>query len=117
MGRRKLVVVKPGDEEFVTITTGGPKKVYRHRKVRRLFVNQAIYDYPPVESELLKQIATEVKLARYRHHLSQANLAKLAKTSQSEISLLERGKGNPTVEFLERVAGALGLKVTADISW
>ena len=116
MGRRKLVVIKPGDEEFITITTGGPKKYFRHRKVRKLFANKAIFDYPPIDSELLRSIATEVKLARYRHNLSQASLAKLVKTSQSEISLLELAKNNPTVELLERVARALGLKITVLIN-
>ena len=115
MGRRKLVVIKPGDEEFVTIKTGGPTKYLRHRKVRKLFVNKAIYAYPPVESDFLQAFREEVKLARYRHHLSQAGLAKLVHTTQSEISQLELGKSNPTVKFVERVAHELGLKISANI--
>lgn len=90
-------------------------KYHRHKKVRRLFANKPVYAYPPVKAEWLKTISEEAKLARYRHHLSQAALAKLAQTSQSEISQLETGKSNPTVEFIERVARKLGLVITVSI--
>ncbi len=48
--------------------------------------------------------------------LTQAALAKKLGTKQSAISRLERGTYNPTVSFLQKLAVALGTKLTISFS-
>lgn len=44
-------------------------------------------------------------------HLSQMELADQTGVSQADISRLERGKGNPTLETMKKLLGALQLKL------
>jgi predicted transcriptional regulator len=54
------------------------------------------------------QVVREIIKARYELNLTQEQLAKLAGTKQSNISRLESGEYNPTIEFLSKVAQAMG---------
>ena len=45
--------------------------------------------------------------ARIEKQMTQAELAELANTKQSNISRFESGNYNPSVEFLQKIAGAL----------
>jgi len=45
--------------------------------------------------------------ARIEKNMTQAELARLVRTRQSNISRLESGNYNPSVEFLQKIAGAL----------
>lgn len=54
--------------------------------------------------ELQKQV---IQL-RQDAHLSQKELAELVGTKQSAISRLENGNYNPSIEFLSKIANALG---------
>lgn len=45
--------------------------------------------------------------ARMKRGLTQERLAKKVGTKQSVISRLETGRGNPTLEFLQKLASAL----------
>ncbi len=64
--------------------------------------------------EALKDIQTEYEIieqiiqARMELNLSQAELALLIGTKQANISRLESGKANPSLQFLKRVAEGLG---------
>lgn len=58
-----------------------------------------------------RKIGEEVARARRQSGMTQQGLARLAKTRQANISRLERGIQNPSVEFLERVAHCLGRKI------
>lgn len=49
--------------------------------------------------------------ARTKLGISQAMLAEKISTRQSAISRLESGRGNPSVLFLQKIAGALGAKL------
>lgn len=49
--------------------------------------------------------------AREKKRLTQAQLAKKLGTKQSAISRIERGDGNPTLGFLNRMADALDVKM------
>ncbi len=53
----------------------------------------------------------EVLKARKRHRLTQEMLAKKVQTKQSVISRLERGRGNPTVSFLKKLADAFSSRL------
>ena len=46
--------------------------------------------------------------ARIEQQMTQAEPAKRAKTKQSNISRFESGTYNPSIEFLQKIAGALG---------
>ena len=52
-----------------------------------------------------------LKLARDENSLTQAELAERADTKQSNISRFESGNYNPSVDFLQKIAGALDKKL------
>ena len=49
--------------------------------------------------------------ARKRAGLSQQQLADLSGVGQSEISRIENGQGNPTLDTLDRIVGPLRMRV------
>ena len=53
------------------------------------------------------EIIDAVIAARIEKQMTQAELAELADTKQSNISRFESGNYNPSVEFLQKIAGAL----------
>jgi len=67
-----------------------------------------------LKTELSAQVALgrELKIAREAASLTQPRLAELAMVQQAEISKIERGLGNPTRDTLNRLAEALGLRLT-----
>ena len=58
-----------------------------------------------------KEVARQIKEARKAQGMTQEYLAELAGTKKSNISRLESGRYNPSLEFLEKVADGLGKKV------
>lgn len=73
-------------------------------------------------AESRKEIAAEVgaisKLAELRlaRGLSQRRLAELSGCSQPQLARLERGKGNPSIGTLRRVASALSVTIESAVS-
>jgi len=68
---------------------------------------------PEVKSEydklkILYDIKREIIKLRLEQGLSQKDLAEKVGTRQSAISRLESGEYNPSIEFLNKVANALG---------
>jgi len=68
---------------------------------------------PEVKSEydklkILYDIKREIIKLRLEQGLSQKELAEKVGTRQSAISRLESGEYNPSIEFLNKVANALG---------
>ena len=53
--------------------------------------------------------ATAISEARMKAGLTQKELAKLTGIDQADISRIERGIANPSVETLERLASAMGM--------
>jgi len=63
------------------------------------------------EYEKLKpryDIITQIILARKEQHITQSELAKKIGTKKSNISRLESGNYNPSLDFLSKIAAALG---------
>jgi len=56
-------------------------------------------------------IIDAVIAARVEKRMTQAELAERADTKQSNISRFESGNYNPSVEFLQKIAGALGKRL------
>ncbi|MDN5300219.1 MAG: hypothetical protein PWP51_2772 [Clostridiales bacterium] len=67
------------------------------------------------KNELEYQLITEFIQARLDLKMTQTDLAKLTGTKQSNISRFESGNYNPSLEFLEKVASALGKKLKIDL--
>lgn len=59
------------------------------------------------EISLEMEVGLEIQKARARSHLTQAELSKLTKIDQSDISKIERGVANPSVATLYKIAQAL----------
>lgn len=57
------------------------------------------------------RLANQILTARTRIGLTQVELASMCGIAQSEISRIERGDGNPTVETLSRVGRSLNLNL------
>ena len=67
----------------------------------------AEYDRLRPQYEFIGQIIG----ARAEQGMTQAQLAERVGTRQSNISRLERGTSNPTLEFMQKVAAGLGKKL------
>jgi len=59
-------------------------------------------------------VGSAVRAARRQCGMSQAELARRAKTSQPSIARLEKGQVSPTVISLDRIARALGTELVID---
>ena len=73
-----------------------------------------------VQKELKKneaeyKIIEEIITARKEKNLSQKDLAELIGTRQSNISRLERGNYNPSLDFLNKIAHAMGKELEVRI--
>ena len=74
---------------------------------KRLLKNPAVRkEYDALEEEFA--LIAAVAQARARARLSQAQLAKRMKTTQSAIARLESGRGKPSTRTLSRFAKATG---------
>ncbi|HUD20535.1 MAG TPA: helix-turn-helix transcriptional regulator [Candidatus Saccharimonadales bacterium] len=115
MTRRKII--QEGQAaEYQSITTAGPMKYYNKKLVKVPGSGSAREEtFVPINAEWFKAIVEEIAPARRRKYLTQRQLAHFMRTSQSMISMLENGQGNPTVEFLERLFKVLGLEVEIKI--
>ena len=61
------------------------------------------------------QVASQLKAARCSVNLSQQNLAKMCGTKKSNISRMESGRYNPSLDFLVKVASSLGMEVSVQV--
>lgn len=61
------------------------------------------------------QVVRAIIKARQESGLTQSELAERVGTKQSNIARLESGRANPTIEFLQRVVGAMGKKIAVSI--
>jgi len=71
---------------------------------RELEMNEAEY-----------RVIEEIIMARREKKLTQKDLAELIGTKQSNISRLESGNYNPTIDFLQKIASAMDKKLEVRI--
>lgn len=83
----------------------GKRVLFREDMGRRLKDPEFRKAYEEADTEV--RLAVAVAEARERAGLSQAELARILHTKQSNISRIERGVQNLTVATLEKIAGAL----------
>lgn len=61
--------------------------------------------------KLNTEIGAEIKRLRIAKGMTQRQLGDAISTIQANISLLEKGRLNPSVQYLEKVAVVLGIEV------
>ena len=66
-------------------------------------------EYELMEAEY--KIIEEIIMARKEKNLTQKGLADLVGTKQSNISRLESGTYNPSMDFLQKIASAMGKRL------
>lgn len=64
------------------------------------------------ELDAQKNLGAMLAVARKQRHLTQPQLAELTGVQQAEISRIENGRGNPTVDTLNKLAAPMGWKLT-----
>lgn len=85
-------------------------KTYKELKKQLLKDNKVKEAYQQLAPEFA--IATAIINSRLKKGLTQFQLAEIVGTKQSAISRLESGNYNPSINFLEKVAKALNLKLS-----
>jgi len=94
----------------------------KHRKEDKKEIDQ---EYKRIKTKLKKEarekkeaekLAQKVANARKKKKVSQATLAEMIGTKQSSISRLEKGDSLPSLDFLYKIANALGLKLKITLS-
>ena len=79
--------------------------ILKNKEVQKeLQINEAEY-----------KIIEEIIEARREKNLTQKELAELVGTRQSNISRLESGNYNPSLEFLQKIASAMGKRLEVRI--
>ncbi len=71
-----------------------------------------VYEVQKPKYDLIRMILD----ARIKKGMTQAEIAKRAGTTQSAIARFESGGGNPTLDFMQRVSGAVGARLEVRIS-
>jgi ribosome-binding protein aMBF1 (putative translation factor) len=85
-------------------------KKFKTKSLRSRVVRKA-YDALGSEYALVQAIIRH----RLRKGLTQAELAEKIGTRQPVISRLERGEGNPSLDTLQRIAGALDVSLSVSL--
>ena len=63
-----------------------------------------------------QEIASQLRQVRKEQGMTQERLAEKVGTRKSNISLLESGRYNPSLDFLEKVAGGLGREIEVKVT-
>ena len=70
----------------------------------------------PQALEARQSIANQLKDTRHSLNLTQELLADLAGTKKSNISRMESGNYNPSLDFLVKIASSMGKKIDIHLS-
>ncbi len=62
-----------------------------------------------------RQIVEEIRNTRKSLHMTQEELAELAGTKKSNISRLESGRYNPSLDFLIKIANCLDKRIVVEL--
>ena len=63
-----------------------------------------------------QEIASQLRQVRKEQGMAQERLAEKVGTRKSNISRLESGRYNPSLDFLEKVAGGLGREIEVKVT-
>ena len=70
-----------------------------------------------MNSKAVQQFAKKMKSIRESKNMSQGDIYRATKIERAYISNLEAGKQNPTLETIEKIAGALKVEVSELIKY
>ena len=73
-------------------------------------------EIPPAAERLRASVAAEVRAARRESHLTQERLAEICGTKKSNISRMESGKYNPSLDFLVKVAESMDRQLSIHLN-
>lgn len=90
----------------------GKKPVYFDAWLNSQMKNK-LFEKAYKAEELRGRIGEQIQAARKKRHISQKGLAKLLHMSQAEVSRIENGEQNITVDTLGKIA--VGLKAKTDV--
>ena len=68
-----------------------------------------------IEESPRQCVARQLRDARTSQGMTQEHLAQMVGTKKSNISRLESGRYNPSLDFLVKVAGGLGKEITVHV--
>ncbi|MDB5245397.1 MAG: HipB [Parcubacteria group bacterium] len=90
-------------------------KLIRHKDFHEQQMKDPEYaeGYEALEPEF--RLISELIRARSVEGMTQKELAEKIGTKQSAIARFERGGSNPTLEFMQKLARGLGLKLTITV--
>ncbi len=88
------------------------------RAVGGVFMKKRYEDgmVPQVNQQVRADIARQMREARHSMHLTQQVLADRVGTKKSNISRMESGTYNPTLDFMVKVAEGMGKQISIHIS-
>lgn len=70
---------------------------------------------PQMNQDIRADFARQIRAIRQGQHLTQQVLADRVGTKKSNISRMESGRYNPSLDFMVRVAASMGKQVTITI--
>lgn len=82
-----------------------------HNDIKKLLLSDLEIQDEYDKLEPIYELTREIIRLRIEKGLTQMQLAELVGTKQSAISRLENGSCNPSIEFLSKVAHALGKEI------
>ena len=82
-------------------------RTYRESLNEKLKNEEFRKEYENIQPEM--EIIRALAEARKEQHLTQAELAKLTGINQADISKLENGNRNPSLNMLKKLAAGLGM--------
>ncbi len=71
---------------------------------------------PQSVGRVRRSIATQIREARKSLDLTQQELAELSGTQKSNISRIESGRYNPSLDQMVKIAGSLGMEVSIHLN-
>lgn len=92
--------------------SAGKKAIYFDTWLKAQMKNK-LFEKAYKAEELRGRIGEQIQAARKKRHISQKGLAKLLHMSQAEVSRIENGEQNITVDTLGKIA--VGLKAKTDV--
>ena len=114
-----VVTVKVDGKRFFFVVTQSSGNEYEVPWDRVLYEAEASYPYargPAARMARSRSVGGEIRKLRKARGMTQARLARAAKILRPNLSRIEVGKHRPTLETLEKLAGALKVPVVSLIA-
>jgi len=88
-----------------------PYPGYRRFKKKPWDLTREGQGEPVKPEDVLRNLGKTVRQLRRQRQMTQEDLAEIAGVNVKHLGEVERGRGNPTLQFLSKIAGALGTEL------